>query len=121
VVASEAPSGPDVIILLCNASNGQGQGTTGPGTGATFVIEMFDNEGDSEIEFSVISGTVRFRILYQGGAVLDTGFVSGPDTQSFSFGPGIVGPGIATTVTLETTLGSPDSVGFFEVDCPFTA
>jgi hypothetical protein len=116
VVASDAEAAPQVTSLLCNFQNGQGQGTTGTSTTSTFVVQMFTNDGFAGIEFNVTSGTVRFRILYEGNEVLDTGFRSGPDTELYSFGPGT-----ATTVTLETTLGSPGSFASFEMGCPLTA
>ena len=49
---------------------------------------MFDNDGFAELEFDILSGTVRFQIFYEANPVLDTGFRSADDDENYSFGPG---------------------------------
>ncbi len=107
--ATGEASGP--VLLLCDDD-----ASTSASTESTFLVEMFNDDGFAELEFVILSGTVRFQIFYEGVQVLDTGFRSVSDTEDYTFGPGT-----STRVTLVTTLGSPGSAASFEPSCPITA
>jgi hypothetical protein len=98
------PGGPGTTP--CNAQ------TTSGGAGVTTNTHALGaTSGTFTFTYDAFSVPDRFQIVYEGQALLDTGFVSGSSSRSISFS------GSSSTVTVTVTGSAPGTAWNYTVGC----